>query len=110
MSFEKALRIFRKKVENAGVKDDLRKKEFYEKPNQKRRRKANEQKRRNQRARAKEIDMWNNYRSKFGRKAKQNFLSIFPTLKYFYMSFAYSYPPLNIPKKNNICFIGKSVV
>ena len=70
MSFEKALRIFRKKVENAGVKDDLRKKEFYEKPNQKRRRKANEQKRRNQRARAKEIDMWNNYRSKFGRKAK----------------------------------------
>ena len=70
MSFEKALRIFRKKVENAGIKDDLRKKEFYEKPNQKRRRKANEQKRRNQRARAKELDMWNNYRSKFGRKAK----------------------------------------
>ena len=70
MSFEKALRIFRKKVENAGVKDDLRKKEFYEKPNQKRRRKTNEQKRRNQRARAKEMDMYNNYRSKFGRKAK----------------------------------------
>ena len=70
MSFEKALRIFRKKVENAGIKDDLRKKEFYEKPNQKRRRKTNEQKRRNQRARAKEIDMYNNYRSKFGRKAK----------------------------------------
>ena len=69
MSFEKALRIFRKKVENAGVKDDLRKKEFYEKPNQKRRRKANEQKRRNQRARAKEMDMYNNYRSKFGRKS-----------------------------------------
>ena len=69
MSFEKALRIFRKKVENANLKDDLRKKEFYEKPNQKRRRKANEQKRRNQRARAKEIDMYNNYRSKFGRKA-----------------------------------------
>lgn len=69
MSFEKALRIFRKKVENANLKDDLRKKEFYEKPNQKRRRKANEQKRRNQRARAKEMDMYNNYRSKFGRKA-----------------------------------------
>ena len=69
MSFEKALRIFRKKVENANIKDDLRKKEFYEKPNQKRRRKANEQKRRNQRARAKEIDMYNNYRSKFGRKS-----------------------------------------
>ena len=69
MSFEKALRIFRKKCENAGIKDDLRKKEFYEKPNQKRRRKANEQKRRNQRALAKEKDMWNNYRSKFGRKS-----------------------------------------
>ena len=58
MSFEKALRIFRKKCDNAGIKDDLRKKEFYEKPNQKRRRKANEQKRRNQRALAKERDMW----------------------------------------------------
>lgn len=69
MSFEKALRIFRKKCDNAGIKDDLRKKEFYEKPNQKRRRKANESKRRNQRALAKEQDMWNNYRSKFGRKS-----------------------------------------
>lgn len=69
MSFEKALRIFRKKCDNANIKDDLRKKEFYEKPNQKRRRKANEQKRRNQRALAKEQDMWNNYRSKFGRKS-----------------------------------------
>ena len=69
MSFEKALRIFRKKCENAGIKDDLRKKEFYEKPNRKRRRKANEQKRRNQRALAKEQDMWNNYSSNFGRKS-----------------------------------------
>ena len=69
MSFEKALRIFRKKCENAGIKDDLRKKEFYEKPNAKRRRKTNEAKRRNQRALAKEQDMWNNYRSKFGRKS-----------------------------------------
>ena len=68
MSFEKALRIFRKKVENAGVKDDLRKKEFYEKPNAKRRRKTNEAKRRNQRALAKEPDMWNNYRSRHTRK------------------------------------------
>jgi small subunit ribosomal protein S21 len=69
MSFEKALRIFRKKCENAGIKDDLRKKEFYEKPNAKRRRKTNEAKRRNQRALAKEKDMWNNYRSRFGRKS-----------------------------------------
>ena len=42
MSFEKALRIFRKKCDNAGIKDDLRKKEFYEKPNQKRKRKKAE--------------------------------------------------------------------
>lgn len=68
MSFEKALRIFRKKVENAGIKDDLRKKEFYEKPNQRRRRKANEQKRRNQRALAKERELEFNYRAKFGRR------------------------------------------
>ena len=30
MSFEKALRIFRKKVEKSELKDDLRKKEYYE--------------------------------------------------------------------------------
>ena len=39
MSFEKALRIFRKKVENSGMKDKLREKEYYEKPTAKRRRK-----------------------------------------------------------------------
>mgnify|MGYP001316678521 FL=1 len=50
MSFEKALRIFRKKCENAGIKDDVRKKEFYEKPNQKRRRKKQEAVRRKDRA------------------------------------------------------------
>ena len=32
MSFEKGLRIFRKKVENAGIKDRIREKEFYVKP------------------------------------------------------------------------------
>ncbi len=64
MSFEKALRIFRKKCENAGIKDDLRKKEFYEKPNAKRRRKTKEAQRRNQRARAKELELENNYRSR----------------------------------------------
>ena len=54
MSFEKALRIFRKKCENAGIKDDVRKKEFYEKPNQKRRRKKQEAVRRKDRALSKE--------------------------------------------------------
>ena len=54
MSFEKALRIFRKKCDNAGIKDDLRKKEFYEKPNQKRRRVKQEAIRRKARAIAKE--------------------------------------------------------
>ena len=38
MSFEKAMRIFRKKVENAGVKDRVRELEFYEKPTAKRKR------------------------------------------------------------------------
>ena len=68
MSFEKALRICRKKCENAGIKDDLRKKEFYEKPNWKRRRKMNSAKRRNQRERQRELDMWNNYRSRHTRR------------------------------------------
>lgn len=68
MSFEKALRIFRKKCENAGIKDDLRKKEFFEKPNAKRRRKNNEAKRRNQRAISKQKELEFNYRAKFGRR------------------------------------------
>ena len=55
MSFEKALRIFRKKCDNAGIKDDVRKKEYYEKPNAKRRRVKQEAIRRKDRARAKEI-------------------------------------------------------
>ena len=54
MSFEKALRIFRKKCDNAGIKDDVRKREFYEKPNQKRRRKMQEAIRRKDRAISKE--------------------------------------------------------
>lgn len=69
MSFEKALRIFRKKCENAGIKDDLRKKEFFEKPNAKRRRKNNEAKRRNQRALSKQKELEFNYRAKFGRRS-----------------------------------------
>tara|TARA_B100000424_G_C22691800_1_gene378060 strand:- start:335 stop:541 length:207 start_codon:yes stop_codon:yes gene_type:complete len=55
MSFEKALRIFRKKCDNAGIKDDVRKKEYYEKPNAKRRRIKQEAIRRKDRARAKEL-------------------------------------------------------
>ena len=55
MSFEKALRIFRKKCDNAGIKDDVREKEYYEKPNAKRRRVKQEAIRRKDRARAKEL-------------------------------------------------------
>ena len=38
MPFERALRLFRKKVQNAGVIQEVRKREYYEKPNQKRKR------------------------------------------------------------------------
>lgn len=36
MSFEKALRIFRKKCDNAGIKEECRNRKYYIKPNQKR--------------------------------------------------------------------------
>jgi len=68
MSFEKALRIFRKKVENSGMKDKLREKEYYEKPTAKRRRKLKSAINRQRRERAKEQSYWNDYRKKFGRK------------------------------------------
>ena len=32
MSFEKSMRIFRRKVEKAGIKDRIREKQYYEKP------------------------------------------------------------------------------
>jgi len=38
MPFERALRIFRKKCLNAGIVQEVRKREYYEKPNQKRKR------------------------------------------------------------------------
>ena len=38
MPFERALRIFRKKCQNAGIVQEVRKREYYEKPNQKRKR------------------------------------------------------------------------
>ena len=68
MSFEKALRIFRKKCETAGIKDSVREKEYYEKPTAKRRRKLKSAIKRQERERAKEQSYWNDYRKKFGRK------------------------------------------
>jgi len=65
MSFEKALRIFRKKVDSAGIKDELRRREFYEKPTNRRRRKLNESKRRNLARRRKETAAWESYRRAF---------------------------------------------
>ena len=62
MTFEKALRIFRKKVENAGIKDAVREKEYYEKPTARRRRKLKSALRRQERERAKEEAYWKDYR------------------------------------------------
>ena len=62
MSFEKALRIFRKKVENAGIKDAVREKGYYEKPTARRRRKLKSAIRRQERERAKEEAYWKDYR------------------------------------------------
>lgn len=70
MSFEKALRIFRKKVELAGIKDELRTREYYEKPNQKRRQKINSAKRRNEREKLRVANEWKAYKLKHGRNAK----------------------------------------
>tara|TARA_B100000131_G_scaffold296017_1_gene313483 strand:- start:354 stop:587 length:234 start_codon:yes stop_codon:yes gene_type:complete len=64
MSFEKALRIFRKKCDNAGIKDEVRKREWYEKPNAKRRRVKQEAIRRKDRAIAKE-------KAEFERRARE---------------------------------------
>ena len=68
MSFEKAMRIFRKKVENSGMKDKLREKEYYEKPNWKRKRKLKSAIKRQQREQAKEKAYWNDYRKKLKRR------------------------------------------
>ena len=46
MNFDRALRIFRRKVENSGVLLEVRKKQYYEKPAQKKQRKLNAAKRR----------------------------------------------------------------
>ena len=38
MPYERALRVFRKKCMNAGIVQEVRKREYFEKPNQKRKR------------------------------------------------------------------------
>ena len=38
MPFERALRIFRRKCQNAGIVQEVREREYFEKPNQKRKR------------------------------------------------------------------------
>ena len=48
MPFERALRIFRKKCMNAGIVQEVRKREYYEKPAQKKQRKKKEAIRREQ--------------------------------------------------------------
>ena len=68
MSFEKALRIWRKKCETAGIKDRVRELEYYEKPNWKRKRKLKSAIKRQQRERAKEQSYLNDYRKSFGRR------------------------------------------
>lgn len=50
-SFDSMLRRFRKKCERAGIVAECRKREFYEKPAEKRQRKRNEAKRRAAKAR-----------------------------------------------------------
>jgi len=49
-NIEKALRIFKKKVMNDGILKELKKKQFYEKPSEKRRRRKAEARRRHLKA------------------------------------------------------------
>ena len=44
--FDRALRIFRRKVDNSGILQEVRKREYYEKPAQKKQRLKNAAKRR----------------------------------------------------------------
>jgi len=55
MPFDVALRKFRKAVEKAGIIQEVRKREFYEKPNQKRKRKKAEAVARNRKAQRQEL-------------------------------------------------------
>ena len=51
-NFERALRRFKKKCEKAGILSDLRKHRHYEKPSERRKRKANAAQRKNRRSRS----------------------------------------------------------
>tara|TARA_R100001460_G_scaffold7667_2_gene19346 strand:- start:166 stop:402 length:237 start_codon:yes stop_codon:yes gene_type:complete len=68
MSFEKGMRIFRKKVENAGIKDRIREKEFYVKPSATKNEKNNYTKRKRKKdiEKAKELE----FRRKIAMKTK----------------------------------------
>tara|TARA_B100000927_G_C16359043_1_gene426652 strand:- start:201 stop:434 length:234 start_codon:yes stop_codon:yes gene_type:complete len=55
MPLHRALRIFKRKVENAGTILEVRKREHYEKPSAKRQRLKNAARRRNQKERKAEI-------------------------------------------------------
>ena len=68
MSFEKGLRIFRKKEENAGIKDRIREKEFYVKPSATRNEKNNYTKRKRKKdiEKAKQLE----FRRKIAMKTK----------------------------------------
>jgi len=51
-SFQRALRRFKKRCEKAGILSDLRKHRHFEKPSERRKRKANAAKRKNRRRNA----------------------------------------------------------
>lgn len=50
-TFEQALRRFKKQCEKAGILSELRKREYYEKPSMKRKKKMAQAKKRNKRGR-----------------------------------------------------------
>lgn len=51
-NFDRALRRFKKKCEKAGILSDLRRHRHYEKPSERRKRKANAAERKNRRTRS----------------------------------------------------------
>jgi small subunit ribosomal protein S21 len=61
--FDRALRIFRKKVDNAGILQEVRKREYYEKPAQRKQRLKNAAKRRQQKIVQEEKDRMSRRRS-----------------------------------------------
>lgn len=61
--FERAMRIFRKKVEKSGILQEVRKREYYEKPAQRKQRLKNAAKRRQQKIVQEEKDKLSRRRS-----------------------------------------------